>query len=957
MLAGVLYSCYRLTRTRNRGISSRQSIEPLDVHDPVSELRGLKMFGFSARRSRGAIVVAGLGLAVGLCAPALATAETLTFSPGPQQTFVVPSGVTHIHVIAVGQSGGEGGCAPIVDCSGGKGEKVGATLTVTPGQKLYVDFAGAGASNGGGAGGNAADVRTISSGEPGSLTSRLLVAGGGGGAGGGEEGTVTLHPGSGGNAGASVGEGGQPGTMGGGAGGGGGTETAGGAGGAATAGAAGEAGQLGIGGTGGAAPPSSSGGGGGGGYYGGGGGGGGASQGGGAGGGSSFVKSGATEVSFELNKSTAAGVTITYTGGTETVTFIPGVEQTFTVPIGVARIEVTAIGQSGEESTCAGANVGCQAGFGERVSATLNVTHGQKLYADFLGSGTASGRGGAGGNASDLRAIPNGQPNSLQSRLIVAGGGGGAGEAEEVADNLHGGSGGNAGSTTGEAGAPATPPEGSGGGGGNQKEGGAAGTGGSGTPGGAGSLGQGGRGGFHELAGSAGGGGGGYYGGGGGAPASGAGAGGGGGSSFVTPSAEVPSFAVNSGNAAAGLSISYTSAAPPSASITSPTEAATYTQGQSVIASFSCAEGSGGPGLKAGSEGCGGTVANGAAIETSTPGEHHFTVTANSQDGLSASRTVSYTVAAPPSVTITTPAEGATYLQGQAVDASYSCAEGSGGPGLKAGSEGCGGTVANGAAIETSTPGEHHFAVTATSKDGQSTAKTHNYTVVTPPVFGRCLKTAGKGMFKNAACTEKLTTGTGNYEWSPGPGPKTAFSLALKPKTSIKLETAGKHALLCTGASGAGKITGLKTVSMEVVFTGCAEGSEKCSNTGTEGDVGLSLAGTLAWQNKALNKLDLKLAASSFVFAAYECPNKVVLLGTNGILLPVAVNKSSAKATDSWAESKGKQVPDQLEGESALAFEEDRIVPSPRSETVEGCGLHAALTQTYEEPYEINTSF
>jgi hypothetical protein len=177
----------------------------------------------------------------------------------------------------------------------------------------------------------------------------------------------------------------------------------------------------------------------------------------------------------------------------------------------------------------------------------------------------------------------------------------------------------------------------------------------------------------------------------------------------------------------------YKSDAPPSVSITTPAEGAVYAEGQTVDASYSCTEGAGGPGLEPGSEGCSGTVANGTPIGTSTPGEHHFTVTATSNDGLSSSTTVTYTVAAPPSASITTPAEGAVYTEGQTVDASYSCTEGTGGPGLESGSEGCSGTVANGTAIAASTPGEHHFTVTATSQDGLSTAKTVSYTVAAPP--------------------------------------------------------------------------------------------------------------------------------------------------------------------------------------------------------------------------------
>ena len=94
---------------------------------------------------------------------------------------------------AVGGAGHAGrSCNSANEPPGGAGAKATAQLTVKPGQKLYVDFAGGGAggneTNGcgklGGAGGDASDVRE----EPGgnalkSLQSRLLVAGGGGGGG------------------------------------------------------------------------------------------------------------------------------------------------------------------------------------------------------------------------------------------------------------------------------------------------------------------------------------------------------------------------------------------------------------------------------------------------------------------------------------------------------------------------------------------------------------------------------------------------------------------------------------------------------------------------------------------------------------------------------------------------------------------------------------------------------
>jgi hypothetical protein len=64
------------------------------------------------------------------------------------------------------------------------------------------------------------------------------------------------------------------------------------------------------------------------------------------------------------------------------------------------------------------------------------------------------------------------------------------------------------------------------------------------------------------------------------------------------------------------------------------------------------------------------------------------------------------------------------------VRAGYSCAEGADGPGLKPGSTGCHGTVADGAPIDTSTVGAHTFSVTAASTDRQTTTVTADYTVL-----------------------------------------------------------------------------------------------------------------------------------------------------------------------------------------------------------------------------------
>jgi hypothetical protein len=127
-----------------------------------------------------------------------ARAATATFSfTGDEQRFTVPAGVTSLHVVAVGGSGGSGLMHP-----GGSGATAAADVPVVAGQLLFIEVGGNGGSasagttslggfNGGGnggpfggsgeGGGGASDVRILSSPAAGSPASRLIVAGGGGG--------------------------------------------------------------------------------------------------------------------------------------------------------------------------------------------------------------------------------------------------------------------------------------------------------------------------------------------------------------------------------------------------------------------------------------------------------------------------------------------------------------------------------------------------------------------------------------------------------------------------------------------------------------------------------------------------------------------------------------------------------------------------------------------------------
>lgn len=156
--------------------------------------------------ARGGTVVLGgapAGTAGGGPAP-LTTTITYT-DTGREQLFIVPAGVTRLHVVAVG-AGGHSDSG-----TGGRGGVVAATLPVTAGLRLYIEVddagglageAGGGGDVDGGRGGAASDIRTcaVAATACHGLASRLLVAAGGGGGdagapgpgiGGGSPGTAT----------------------------------------------------------------------------------------------------------------------------------------------------------------------------------------------------------------------------------------------------------------------------------------------------------------------------------------------------------------------------------------------------------------------------------------------------------------------------------------------------------------------------------------------------------------------------------------------------------------------------------------------------------------------------------------------------------------------------------------------------------------------------------------------
>eukprot|EP01034_Spumella_vulgaris_P036181 gene36181-44631_t len=305
--------------------------------------------------------------------------------------------------------------------TGGNGARVQATFLVSPGTTYYFNIGGQGsdtgtagltAYNGGGQsgdgsspGGGGTDIRTSTT-----LASRIITAGGGGGS----DGNLC---GSGYNGG-DAGQVGSDGVTSGSTGGCGATQSAGGAGGCGTSTDCGGAGSSGAGGIGWS-------GGGGGGYWGGGGG----RCGG--GGGSSYADPSTILPIYTSGVGTGDGyIVISYSYGTLYSTV--GSQQSFTIPSGVAMMNVDMYGARG-----GGVSFVCPGGNGARVQASVAVTPGAVYYFNIGGHGsdTASSTGGynfggdggahggqSGGGSTDLRTSA-----IVSTRIMVAGGGGGGG--------------------------------------------------------------------------------------------------------------------------------------------------------------------------------------------------------------------------------------------------------------------------------------------------------------------------------------------------------------------------------------------------------------------------------------------------------------------------------------------------------------------------------------------------
>jgi hypothetical protein len=200
------------------------------------------------------------------------------------------------------------------------------------------------------------------------------------------------------------------------------------------------------------------------------------------------------------------------------------------------------------------------------------------------------------------------------------------------------------------------------------------------------------------------------------------------------------------------------------------------------------------------------------------------------------------------------------------------------------------------------------------------------------PEIGRCTKVQGEkvgkekvfhGHYEEKDCVEENPqppgSQNGEYEWSPGTGPSSSFSVSLGKTT---LESVGKTAVKCAKASGSGQYTGTKTANATLTFTGCQRADTKvpCQSTGAgSGEIVTSpLEGELGFiddvfEGETLNvSVGLDLKRSPTLLTA-DCGGSALSV-SGSVIAPIgAVDKMLSSFSLRYQATGGKQMPEGFE--------------------------------------------